>query len=47
MGLDYLVHGFVYYVAYLAVEREQKTAAKDARFGANFTQMYRFSVWNN
>jgi hypothetical protein len=35
---------FVYYAAYLArVEREQKTAVKDARFGAHFTQMCRFS----
>ena len=39
--------GFVYYAAYLAVERETKTVGKDARFGAHFTQMYRFSVWNN
>jgi hypothetical protein len=35
----------VYYAACLArVEREQKTAAKDARFGAHFTQRYRFFI---
>jgi hypothetical protein len=26
------------------VRREQKAAVKDARFGAHFTQMYRFSA---
>jgi hypothetical protein len=27
------------------VRREQKAASKDARFGAHFTQMYRFSAF--